>query len=82
MKNVFLVNFSLSFNVTFNVTEKSNNAEYMESPSDESSACSPANSVCVESEKQAGADGEPLKRNTPEEVCLLESVRFLIQTQF
>ncbi|XP_024137358.1 liprin-beta-1b isoform X3 [Oryzias melastigma] len=48
--------------------EKSNNAEYMESPSDESSACSPANSVCVESEKQAGADGEPLKRNTPEEM--------------
>lgn len=43
----------------------------MESPSDESSTCSPANSVCVESEKQAVSEGEPLKTNSPDEVCVL-----------
>uniref|UniRef100_A0A3P9JAN2 PPFIA binding protein 1b n=1 Tax=Oryzias latipes TaxID=8090 RepID=A0A3P9JAN2_ORYLA len=51
--------------------EKAKDAEYMESPSDESSTCSPANSVCVESEKQAVSEGEPLKTNSPDEMKTL-----------
>uniref|UniRef100_A0A8C7ZEN5 PPFIA binding protein 1b n=1 Tax=Oryzias sinensis TaxID=183150 RepID=A0A8C7ZEN5_9TELE len=50
--------------------EKAKDAEYMESPSDESSTCSPANSVCVESEKQAVSEGEPLKTNSPDELFI------------
>ncbi|XP_078805011.1 liprin-beta-1b isoform X8 [Oryzias latipes] len=51
--------------------EKAKDGEYMESPSDESSTCSPANSVCVESEKQAVSEGEPLKTNSPDEMKTL-----------
>uniref|UniRef100_A0A8C7ZFK2 PPFIA binding protein 1b n=1 Tax=Oryzias sinensis TaxID=183150 RepID=A0A8C7ZFK2_9TELE len=39
--------------------------EYMESPSDESSTCSPANSVCVESEKQATNEEMSKTREKP-----------------